>query len=120
MMAYLVRNDGVRWGLPRLDSGDALVPGDPCTPAVVSKLLLLPCCLVDPRAEAPPGVALPAAVCLSEAKDPRVKESGAELRLSGEPAVVKELERRGSEERPCSYKHAFMLKTNHKAASGRC
>ena len=108
-MAYLVRSDGVRWGLPRLDSGDALVPGDPCTPAVVSKLLLLPCCLVDPRAEAQPGVALPAAVCLSEAKDPRVKESGAELRLSGEPAVVKELERRGSVEWPCSYKHFLFL-----------
>ncbi len=29
MMAYLVRSDGVRWGLLRLDSGDALVPGDP-------------------------------------------------------------------------------------------
>ncbi len=83
---------------------------------MVSKLLLLPCCRVDSRAEAPPGVALPADVCLSEAKDPRVKESGAELRLSGDPAVVKELDRRGSVERPCSFKHAFKLKTTHEAA----
>lgn len=105
-MAYLVRSDGVRWGLPRLDRGDALVPGDPCTPAVVSKLLLLPCCRVDSRAEAPPGVALLAAVCLSVAK-----ESGAELRLSGDPAVVKELERRGNMERPCSCNHALTLRT---------
>lgn len=116
MMAYLARSDGVRWGRPRLDSGDALVPGDPCTQAVVSKLLLLPCCRMDPRAEALPSVALSAAVCLSVAKDPRLKESGAELRLSGEPAVVKELDRRGNVERPCSYQHAAMLRTTHKAA----
>lgn len=98
-----MRNDGVRWGRPRLDSGDGVCTGDPCTAAVVSKLLLEPCCLLDPKEEESPlpeelpGVALLLLpVCLSIAK-----ASGGELRLSGDPAVVKELERRGSAERPC-------------------
>lgn len=101
---HLVRNGGVRWGLPTLDNGDALGTGDPHTASVVSKLLLEPCCLLDPKEaggplpEELPGVALLLLpVCLSVAK-----ASGGELRLSGDPAVVKELERRGSAERPCS------------------
>ena len=100
---HLVRNDGVRWGLPTLDNGDGLGTGDPCTAAVVSKLLLDPCCLLDPKEEedplpeALPGFALLLLpVCLSVAK-----ASGGELRLSGDPAVVKELDRQGSAERPC-------------------
>lgn len=36
---------GVRCALLSPDSGDALALGDPWTPAVVSRLLLDPCCL---------------------------------------------------------------------------
>lgn len=44
--AYLERDEGVCCGLLSPDNVDALVPRDPCTPAVVSRLLLDPCCLL--------------------------------------------------------------------------
>lgn len=42
---YLVGMGGVRCALLSPDNGDALALGDPWTPAVVSRLLLDPCCL---------------------------------------------------------------------------
>ena len=94
-MSHLERYEGVRWGLPA--NGDALAAGEPCTPAVVSRLLLEPCCLLKlPFALLLRGAGLPFEMVLDGELE---KGSGWAVRLSGDPVLVKELDRRGRVDR---------------------